>query len=881
MRLLFLFLCVPSMLCAQNFLQIEEGGEAERLVRDIFATGQCETISNIRRVGVNELSIGSFTGGDSIVGFSEGIVISTGRAGAAAGPNVSTQTSTAFSNGITADADLDIVSTGELYDVGGIEFDFVPLQPTISFRYVFASEEYCEFVGQDFNDLFGFFISGPGINGPYARGAENLALVPGSNEAVSINNVNFRRNARFYLDNEFPSIREFGDCGGGNDFGPRFELIEYDGQTVILTATIAVQTCQTYRIRFVVADVNDAELDSAVFLEAGSFDLGGAVTLESDSTNAPLTITEGCAPGQIRVQRSAESDIRNPQTIAYRVGGESTAQEGVDFSAGSGRVVIPAGAEFATINVEAFADGRAEPEETAWLYLDIPCACYTDSIQLLIREAEPLSIGLEEAYYCPDQTVTLDPAVSGGSGDYTYQWSFGGAEARPRLRPPLPTSIGVTVTDACGFSAERSINTFSSAPPAIELLPQDFEACRGEALRFGATLTGRPPFTIRYQRAGSPAAEWTAGAEGLGSWPLPQGGNYQILSVTDQACRIPLDTTLRVRYYQPSINPRLTLPSCAGVEDGRIEVSHLLTQGPYDYDWTGVDPEGLVADSLPPGIYSLRVTDALGCSDFREMTLRGPVPLQPVEINCVQVRRPPLRPSAGGGNPPYTYSVDGRTYWDAEGFADLEVGRFYQLRIRDARGCELTQDDFFWPRAGRRMARVPNFVDQEIGERVRIEPEYLVPLDQITAYRWSPAEYFDCPTCPNPTLSAPRTQPVSLAIDDRYGCTDSLVTMVAVDDRVPVYVPNAFTPNGDGTNDYVAVFANPAQVQRVLSMTVADRWGGVLWQDADFAPNAANRGWDGTVDGKPLRGGAYLWTAEVLTTTGVRRRVGGTVVLMR
>ena len=876
-----LLLLLPVLLSAQ-IMEVREDGDVVRLVREIFASGECETITNIRRIGNGQGNIGSFVRADSTLGFSEGILFSTGEVRSAPGPNISTRTSTIHATSPVRDADLSNAATDEIYDQSGVEFDFVPLQPTISFRYVFASEEYCEFVGADFNDIFGFFVSGPGIDGDFSRGAVNLARVPGTDDEVSINNVNFRRNSAFYLDNEFPSIRDFADCGGGDAHGPRQRLIEFDGQTVILTATIDVEVCATYHIRLVVADVGDGELDSAVFLEAGSFDLGGEVTLEGEGQDGqPPLVFEGCAPTPIRIQRGPTSDIRNDQIIRYRVGDNSVATPGTDFTVGDGEITIPAGDSSAVLNLTALADATVEGPESVWLYLDIPCACYTDSIELTITEPAPLEVGLAEAYYCPDQTVRLEPAVSGGSGAYAYDWSFGSTDPNPELTPPLPTSLSLTVTDECGQTASRTIPTFSSEPPGFALPPQDLEACRDEALTLAADLTGRPPFTLTYQRGSEPPATLTSGVAGRVSWPLPLGGNYRLISLSDLACSIPLDTSLRVRYHQPSINPRITSPTCAGSADGRIEVTHLPTVPPYTYDWTGLTVAGLTADNVGAGQYALRVTDALGCTDFRELEVRGPAPLLPVDISCVEVRRPPLRPSADGGTPPYEYSVDGVNYWPGEEFdRRLSVGEFYRLRVRDASGCALVQEDFFWPRAIGRTARLPTFVPQELAGSSAVDPEYFIPPEQIVAYRWYPAELFDCPTCPSPVVSAPNTQPISLAFDDLYGCTDTLVTIVAVDGRVPVYVPTAFSPNGDGRNDFVAVFANPLQVERILSFTVADRWGEILYTDADFPPNVAARGWDGTLNGRLMKNGVYAWIAEVLLTTGETQRESGTVILM-
>ena len=102
------------------------------------------------------------------------------------------------------------IATDDLFDVAVIEFDFVPVVSQVTFQYVFASEEYCEFVGTIFNDVFGFFVSGPGIDGPFENGAINVARVPDSDEFVSINTINHINNDNLYVKNELSG--DVGNC---------------------------------------------------------------------------------------------------------------------------------------------------------------------------------------------------------------------------------------------------------------------------------------------------------------------------------------------------------------------------------------------------------------------------------------------------------------------------------------------------------------------------------------------------------------------------------------------------------------------------------------------------------------------------------------------
>ncbi len=883
-RILFLSVLygMVNLLSAQTTLELDPGYSAERLIKEVFATDRCETIFNVRQIGTNADGIGYFEGPSDIVGFSRGIIISSGKIRDAAGPNSKTDTGSRLS-GPTPDPDLDRVTNGGIFDRSGVEFDFVPLESTITFRYVFASEEYCEYVGSAYNDIFGFFVSGPGLDGPYDRGAVNIAQVPGTQQPVTINNISYRNNKSYYLDNEFAAIRKEANCNGEIGDGSRFQTIEYDGQTVTLTATIRVEPCQTYHIRLLVADVSDSDRDSAVFLEAGSFDLGASVTLQGEGNeDAPVIAYEGCTPGTLRVVRGADSSLDRDHYVSYRVSRNSQATDSLDFSAGSGSVVIPAGESFAEVPIIAYADTIVEGEETAWLILDVPCACFTDSVQLIIRESEPLKIGEEKPfYYCPGGGSTLSAGITGGVPPFTYNWNFGSTEAEPAVTETLPDTVSLTVMDACGQTLIWRAATESSDPPTLTFPEQDLTACWEEEQEIITELTGHGPFTLIYQIDAGPSRQLEFPSAGTVAWPVERSGNYRVTSVKDQACSVRLNEVVRVDFYKPVLNPAYTNPHCAGEVNGSISTSHLPTVSPYLYRINGAPSDGLELDGLAAGTYSLEVIDALGCRDSADIVLVEPEYIQPIEVNCDQLRRPPISLSATGGVPPYAYSPDGVQFFNERDiWKQLQAGNYYELHIRDVTGCEITQPEFFFPRAAARPVALPSFIPQVAGERVDVQLIYRVPANQIFSYSWQPAELFDCPTCPNPQLLAPFTQDINLVIEDIYGCTDSLTTYVAVDGRTAIFVPNVFSPDGDGNNDYVSIFANAGLVERIVTFRIFTRWGEVVWSDADFPPNSAQRGWDGLLGGRPANPGTYVWVAEVKMFNGDLRSKTGSVTLV-
>ena len=131
------------------------------------------TYSNVTYTGVPVAS-GSF-GGTSNIGFDYGIILTSGKASISAGPNNSG--SAGFDNGAPGDPDLASFSGVSSHNACVLEFDFIPQSSIVEFQYVFASEEYHEYANSNVNDAFGFFISGPGISGPYSNNSKNIALI--------------------------------------------------------------------------------------------------------------------------------------------------------------------------------------------------------------------------------------------------------------------------------------------------------------------------------------------------------------------------------------------------------------------------------------------------------------------------------------------------------------------------------------------------------------------------------------------------------------------------------------------------------------------------------------------------------------------------------
>jgi outer membrane protein OmpA-like peptidoglycan-associated protein len=207
-------------------------------------------IWNVEFVGAHDAR-GIFYSKNTPIPIEEGILLSTGQAISAQGPNKGSGYST--SNRMAGDKDLHFLAQFKTYDATYISFEFKASHDLIRFNYVFASEEYPEYVGSTFNDVFGFFLT------DLETGEiTNLAVLPGSETPITVNNINHKSHPNFYIENKT-----------GKDAANA--LIEFDGLTQPLIAFSEVVKGRNYAIKIAIADVGDDAYDSGVFLQGKSF----------------------------------------------------------------------------------------------------------------------------------------------------------------------------------------------------------------------------------------------------------------------------------------------------------------------------------------------------------------------------------------------------------------------------------------------------------------------------------------------------------------------------------------------------------------------------------------------------------------------------------
>lgn len=408
--LLLIFL-VPNVLRAQMEVTNAPPITPENLITNIFLGDGVEVISVNYQGAAN--AVGFFNHAQDVIGMERGIIMTTGRA-VSQGANFGAEANGSdfasnFAGGAVSDPDVaSIASPNNTLDVAKYTITFVPISDTLRFNYVWASEEYPEYACSSFNDVFGFFISGPGINGPYQNNGENIALIPGTTLPVTINNVNSGNvGANGTLSNCTPPNGSLAFSAFYNNNNNSGNQPVYDGFTTVLTAEVVVIPCETYTIKLVIADASDSAFDSGVFLEAKSFGTG-SLDIEVATVSLDGSVAEGCESGTITF--SYPNPVEADTPIDYTILG--TAENGIDYLFIPPDLFIPAGETSVSIPITAFEDGLVEGDET--LLIDIQKdPCTRDTISILIRDNPLVEPDLgDDLIICQGDSVQLDGTLN-------------------------------------------------------------------------------------------------------------------------------------------------------------------------------------------------------------------------------------------------------------------------------------------------------------------------------------------------------------------------------------------------------------------------------------------------------------------------------------
>ncbi len=793
---------IPQIVLAQ--LTVDTTLTPQQLVKDVLV-GNGVQVSNVTYTGSSE-QIGFFDATNAnLMTIDSGVIMSSGRATFAIGPNDQTNgTDNPTSGTVDGDPDLYQANGGiNVNDVAIIEFDFVPKGDTIEFDYVFGSDEYMTYAGGSINDVFGFFVSGPGISGPYTNNAVNIATIPTTGGPVTLNSVNADSNSSFYVNN--------GDGYNATPPPPNYDTdsayIQYDGHTVVMTAKRAVMCDSTYHFKLAIGDGSDDIIDSGVFLKANSL-TSRAVTVNTDINvgKNDSTIFEGCGSASFDLLRKGDTSMAD--TVYVETSGSAT--EGSDYTSLPDSVFYAPGDDSTTLTLDALADGVSEGIESVFIdviYRD-PSACSiwdTSRVEVYIDDPDSLQLSTSADTFvgaCSD-SVQIWAAASGGYGDYQWKWNTGvpNGDSTGMVAPNSKTTYVVDVSDTCAVnSATDSITV--DAPSFNSLKVHTYNdttyVCPSESVPIGIdSISGG---------SGNATFYWDSLGTDSSYMVNPNGTTtFKVTAVDTCLDDTAIGTVTVTKGFSPlQITAGQDTTICAG-SDGRLYVAQQSGgTGDVTYEWqpggyTG-ESKWFTSDTIDgtskENSYTVTATDSCGVSVTDSMTITRSSPIASfIYESKVQETESPFHF--------ISTSQNAMSYWWDFGY------KYYSA----------------------------------IGE------------DTVLSY-------------PKPG----RYEVVHVA-RDKYGCTDTTRQYIKIDPPFNLYVPNAFTPDGDGVND---VFRAHGAGMETYKMEIYNRWGKMIYRTKEV-----KKGWDGTINGDPAPSGVYVYKFTVKGKNGETKKVEGHVTLIR
>ncbi|PWH86514.1 choice-of-anchor L domain-containing protein [Brumimicrobium oceani] len=556
---------------------VTNGGQnPNQLVQNVLL-GTGVDVSNVSYSGATS-AIGTFDATNASIGIDEGIIMTTGTIyqgpDGPHGPN--DKANSGMDNNASGYGQLTNLVGETTFNATLLEFDFIPYSDTVRFKYVFASEEYPEFVGSQFNDVFAFFISGPGIPG----GTQNMAIIPGTNQPVAINNVNSTNNPTYYQAN--------GDGSQSPQNTDPF-FVQYDGFTVPLEAVSKVQCGETYHLIIAVADVGDAIYDSGIFLEKNSLNSVQPVQVSYQLTSDPYgdgqTMAQNCTSAEVTIERSGNM-VNQALTIPISLSG--SAVEGLDYSNVPNSISFSPGQTSITFTVDALNNPALTGTANLVIQFQIDDPCGNSdfqSVELFIQPVEPVSVILEPVdVLCPGEEIELVAQAQGGGGGYTYSWNTGETTESIFVSPLTTQSYTVEVTDDClneTATATVVIDVPVYDPLEIEATEDIIEQCPYVPYDLTVDAVGG---------AGLYTYEWFNPSMNLiGSSPditvaAPATSIYSVV-VTDQ-CGVSDTTTVKITILSPPLLLDITPNQevCPG-DSVLLNVNASGGFGNYYYEW--------------------------------------------------------------------------------------------------------------------------------------------------------------------------------------------------------------------------------------------------------------------------------------------------------
>ncbi|MDX1476762.1 MAG: gliding motility-associated C-terminal domain-containing protein [Saprospiraceae bacterium] len=481
--------------------------------------------------------------------------------------------------------------------------------------------------------------------------------------------------------------------------------------------------------------------------------------------------------------------------------------------------------------------------------------------------------------------LTLDGTQSTGGAGINYLWttSNGVLLSDPTLNqvtagaPGTYTLLLTNTTSGCVDSTSVTLQQDADVPTADAGPDVRLDCNLTSATVGGSSSTGS---NIVY--------EWSTG-EMTPTITVTASGVYEIIvRDTSNGCFSRDEAVVTVDTVAPV--PSASVGGILDCDTDAVDVTSSVSggSGDYSYAWSSVNgviqgsTTGPAITATSPGMYQVVVTDNQnGCLDSISVEVMADddvitnVDVDQQFITCAGDDNASIAIlSVIGGSPPYSFN------WST-GSTDMQITGLgpgnYTVNIVDANGCTF-QRSFDVPAPVQVTADIGGNLRVNQGDSVVITLSTSVTPGALGSITWS-GPFPPCDMCTSVSFDADQSGTVMVTVVDTNGCSATASLLLEVLVPRGMYVPNVFTPNGDGVNDYFTIFGT--SLAGINSMRIFDRWGEQVFERLTFVPNVPEAGWDGTLNGETLTPGVYVFRAEVVHQDGLEETVTGDITLLR
>ena len=466
--------------------------------------------------------------------------------------------------------------------------------------------------------------------------------------------------------------------------------------------------------------------------------------------------------------------------------------------------------------------------------------------------------------------------VSGGTSGYTFDWSDNAFDGQSMPSNMSAGNYTVTVTDGNGCTAVE--NVVVTEPAAIVL-----NTSSAPTLCFGSSdgsidldvSGGTSPYTF----------DWNSGAYTDEDPQNITAGNYTVIVTDGNGCT----QTTSVQVSQPAVilvnidnvsNYGGTNVSCSDATDGSAEAFGNGGNLPYSFEWS-TGAQTAEVDNLAAGMYTVTLSDANGCTSETQILLDAPTPVnvdvQITDPDCYGENDGVILAEGSGGTGPYMYALDSDDFSAVNQFGGLVSGD-YSVVVQDVNGCEQETEASVVDPIELIVDLGPDTIIQ-MGDSIILDPNVNIGIFALDTFFWKREELDTI----YPLVKPLETATYYITVINENGCVDEDEIVVRVQKDRLIYIPNVFTPNEDGHNDYFMIYGGKG-VKEVKKFLVFNRWGEVIHEAENFFPDISNTvdfGWDGRLRGEKLNPAVFVYLAEVEFIDGRIEIYKGDVTLMK